>query len=88
MVPAALWMALTMLVSPEALPQEVVDSQARLDLGLASHPIHGAAMHPKGRHLHPFDWIRWRGSWRAGPTRRTLGRWWLLGCTCILGREG
>jgi hypothetical protein len=46
------------------------------------------AMHPKGRHLHPFDWIRWRGSWRAGPARRTLGRWWLLSCTCILGREG
>jgi hypothetical protein len=23
-------------------------------------------MHPKGRHLHPFDWIRWRGFWRAG----------------------
>ena len=46
------------------------------------------AMHPKGRHLHPFDWIGWRGSWRAGPARRTLGRWWLLSCTCILGREG
>jgi hypothetical protein len=46
------------------------------------------AMHPEGRHLHPFDWIRWRGFWRAGPTRRTLGRWWLLGCTCILGRQG
>jgi hypothetical protein len=24
------------------------------------------AMQPKGRHLHPFDWIRWRGFWRAG----------------------
>ena len=32
--------------------------------------------------------IRRRGFWQAGPTRRTLGRWWLLGCTCILGREG
>jgi hypothetical protein len=58
MVPAALWMALTMLVSPEALPQEVVDEQARLDFGLASHPFTVQAMHPpKGRHLHPFDWI-------------------------------
>jgi hypothetical protein len=57
MVPAALWMALTMLVSPEAHPQEVVDEQARLDLGLASHPFTVQAMHPKGRHLHPFDWI-------------------------------
>ena len=43
---------------------------------------------PEGRHLHPFDWIRWRGFWRAGPARRTLSRWWLLSCTCILGREG
>jgi hypothetical protein len=43
MVPAALWMALTMLVSPEALPQEVVDEHASLDLGLASHPVHGAS---------------------------------------------
>jgi hypothetical protein len=47
-----------MLVSPEALPQEAVEEQARLDLGLASHPFTVQAMHPpKGRHLHPFDWI-------------------------------
>ena len=46
MVPAALWMALTMLVSPEALPQEVDDDQTRLNLGLASHPIHGPSVHP------------------------------------------
>src|SRR5215211_614823 len=51
-------------------------------------PFTVQACTPKGRHLHPFDWIRWRGFWQAGPTRRTLGRWWLLGCTCILGREG
>jgi hypothetical protein len=31
-----------------------VDEQARLDLGLASHPVHGASdASPKGRHLHP-----------------------------------
>jgi hypothetical protein len=47
-----------MVGEPEALPQEVVDEQARLDLGLASHPVHGASdAPPKGRHLHPFDWI-------------------------------
>ena len=47
-----------MLVSPEALPQEVVDEQARLNLGLASDPVHGASdAPPKGRHLHPLDWI-------------------------------
>jgi hypothetical protein len=90
MVPAALWMALTMLVSPEALPQEVVDAQARLDLGLASHPFTVQAMHPPraATSIPSTGSIRRRGFWRAGPTRRTLGRWWLLGCTCILGREG
>ena len=35
-----------------------VDEQARLDLGLAWDPVHGASdAPPKGRHLHPFDWI-------------------------------
>jgi hypothetical protein len=89
MVPAALWMALTMLVSPKAHPQEVVDEQARLDLGLASHPFTVQAMHPKGRHLHPFDWIDTPARLLASrPDTANLGRWWLLGCTCILGREG
>jgi hypothetical protein len=31
--------------------------QARLDLGLASHPVHGASDAPKGRHLYPFHWV-------------------------------
>jgi hypothetical protein len=32
------------------------------------------AMHPpKGRHLHPFDRIRWRGFWRAGRHSERLG---------------
>jgi hypothetical protein len=77
MVPAALWMALTMLVSPEALPQEVVDEHARLDLGLASHPFTVQAMHPSraATSIPSTGSIRRRGFWQAGPTRRTLGRW-------------
>jgi hypothetical protein len=46
-----------MLVSPEALPQEVVDEQPRLNLGLASPHSRCKRCTPKGRHLHPFDWI-------------------------------
>ena len=58
MVPPRSAIALGDVGEPEALPQEVVDEQARLDLGLASHPIHGASdAPPKGRHLHPFNWI-------------------------------
>ena len=58
----------------------------------ASHgtPFTVQAMHPPraATSIPSTGSIRRRGFWRAGPTRRTLGRWWLLGCTCILGREG
>ena len=53
-------------------------------------PFTVQAMHPQraATSIPSTGSIRRRGFWRAGPTRRTLGRWWLLSCTCILGREG
>jgi hypothetical protein len=77
-----------MVGEPEALPQEVVDEHARLDLGLASHPFTVHAMHlqePPPPSLRLDSLARLLAS---RPARRTLGRWWLLSCTCILGREG
>jgi hypothetical protein len=69
MVPAALWMALTMLVSPEALPQEVVDEQARLDFGLASHPFTVQAMHPQGPPPPSLRLDRYAGAASGKPAR-------------------
>jgi hypothetical protein len=54
-----------------------VDEQARLDLGLARTPFTVQAMaSPQGPPPPSPETgsIRWRGFWRAGPTRRTLGR--------------
>src|SRR5205823_5577504 len=56
---------------PEALPDELVDQQARLDLGLASDPVHGASDAPQGPPP-PFPSagsVRQRGFWRPGATR-------------------
>jgi hypothetical protein len=46
-----------------------VDEQARLDLGLASHPVHGASdAPPKARHL-PLRLDRYAGAASGEPAR-------------------
>src|SRR5688572_8189974 len=69
MVPAALWMALTMLVSPEALPQEVDDDQTRLTSASRGTPFTVQAIHPQGPPPPSLRLDRYAGAASGEPAR-------------------
>lgn len=88
MVPAALD-RLDDVGEPEALPEEVVDEHARLDLGLASDPVTVQAMRPRAA---PSVLLRpdgYAGAASGEPARhgQRAGRRSLPGCTHIFSCE-